>query len=331
VENGAIMTDRITVFGYGPTGKAIVERLSGQGRETVVAQRSKPERLPRGACFTPCDALDRGSVLAAARGSAQIVVAIGMPYDARLWREAWPNAVGNFVAACEATGARMVFIDNLYMYGPQTVPLAETMALTSYGGKPAARAAATRVWMEASAAGRARVAALRPPDFYGPDVPWSYLGDPTIGALAKGKPAFFVGSPDMPHDYAYVPDIARAATTLLDAPDSAFGQAWHMPCAPARTTREILQMAADALGVPLRLRILPRPLLAPMGLFSPFLRELREMRFQWDRPYRIDATKFARTFWSDVTPFKAGVRETALSFRNRAASDRHVSATKAMA
>jgi nucleoside-diphosphate-sugar epimerase len=327
--NGGDMNDRITIFGYGPTGKATAEQLSAQGREIVVAQRTRPASLPRGAAFAACDALDCDSVLAAARDSGQIVVAIGLPYEGDLWRKAWPKAIGNFVAACETTGARMVFIDNLYMYGPQSAPLVETMPLTSYGVKPAARSAATRVWMEAAAAERARVAALRPPDFYGPYVPWTFLGDSTIGALAKGKPASFIGSPDIPHDYAYVPDIARAATTLLDAPDSAFGQAWHVPCAPTRTTREILQIAADALGVALRIRSLPAPLLAPMGLFSPFLRELREMRFTWDRPYRVDAGKFAKAFWSDATPFEVGAREAALSFRKRAAIDPRVRAAPA--
>ena len=39
------------------------------------------------------------------------------------------------------------------------------------------------------------------------------------------------------------------------------------------------------------------------------------MRFTWDRPYHVDATKFAKAFWSDATPFETGVRETALSFR----------------
>jgi nucleoside-diphosphate-sugar epimerase len=63
----------------------------------------------------------------------------------------------------------------------------------------------------------------------------------------------FIGSPDVLHDYAYVPDIARAATALLAAPDAAFGLAWHMPCAPTRTTRDILQIAADALDVKLRI------------------------------------------------------------------------------
>ena len=309
------MSGRIAIFGLGPCGRATMTRLLAEGREVVVAQRHAPADLPKGARFASADALDRESVIEATRGSDQIVVAIGFPYEGKLWREAWPKAIGNFVAACEATGARMVFIDNLYMYGPQTAPLIETMPLTSYGVKPAARSVATRIWMEAAAAGRARVAALRPPDFYGPNVGLAFLGDTSIGAMAKGKAAFFVGSPDIPHDYAYVPDIARAATSLLAAPDSAFGQAWHVPCAPTRTTREILRMAADALGVRLRLLTLPEALLGPAGLFSPFLRELKEMRFTWNRPYRVDATKFAKTFWSDATPFETGVRETALSFR----------------
>jgi nucleoside-diphosphate-sugar epimerase len=325
----ASMNGKITIFGYGPTGRATADRLLAAGRETVVAQRSKPPALPKGLTFAACDALDRESVLAATRGSEQIVVAIGFPYLGSLWRQVWPKTIANFVAACEATGARMVFIDNLYMYGPQTAPLVETMPLTTYGLKPAARSAATRVWIESAAAGRARIAALRPPDFYGPGVSLAYLGDSTIGALAKGKAATFFGSPDIPHDYAYVPDTARAATTLLEAPDSAFGQAWHMPCAPTRTTREILQIAAEALGVPLRIRSLPAALLAPIGLFSPFLREMREMRFQWDQPYRVDATKFAKTFGFEVTPFETGVRQTALSFREagRAAGARHTSAS----
>src|SRR5271166_2175761 len=309
------MNGKITIFGYGPCGRAAMVRLLADGREVVIAQRKAPAGLPKGATFAPCDALDRDGVLKAARDSDQFVVAIGFPYVGKFWREAWPKSIANFVAACETTGARMVFIDDLYMYGPQTASLVETMPLTSYGLKPAARSAATRVWMGAAAAGRARVAALRAPDFYGPGVPWAYLGDSTIGALARGKAASFVGSPDMPHDYAFVPDIARAVATLLDAPDSAFGQAWHMPCAPTRTTRGILELAAKALGVRLRINALPAQLLPLAGVFSPFLRELKEMRFQWDRPYQVDATKFAKAFWSDVTPLEVGVSKTALSFQ----------------
>ena len=166
------------------------------------------------------------------------------------------------------------------------MPLVETMPLTSYGMKPAARSAATRIWMEAAAQGRARVAALRAPDFYGPDVPWAYLGNSTIGALAKGKAAFFVGSPDIPHDYAYVPDIARAATTA----DRRAGLGVQSGLARSvRADPHDARDPADRRGRARRPAPHPLParaVLAPLGLFSPFLREMREMRFQWDRPYR---------------------------------------------
>ena len=309
------MTDRITIFGYGPVGRATAARLAAEGREVVVAQRSEPKNLTKGATFKPADALNRDAVVKAVGGSGQFLVAIGFPYSGVVWRDAWPRVMSNFVTACKATGARMVFLDNLYMYGPQTTPLTETMPLIDYGLKPAARSAATRIWMDAADAGEARVAALRAPDFYGPGVGLSFLGDTSIGKLAQGKPAVFVGSADVLHDYAYVPDVARATTTLLDAPDSAFGQAWHMPCAPARTTRDILQIAADTLGVKLRISAMPAWMLGPSAMFSPFLRELKEMRFQWDRPYQVDASRFKAAFWSDVTPFETGVPETALAFR----------------
>src|SRR5271166_3322975 len=141
------MPGRVAIFGYGPTGRATMERLLAESREVVVAQRHAPANLPKGASFAPCDALDRDSVIKAALGSDEIVVAIGYPYVGKVWRELWPQTMANFVAACEATGARMIFIDNLYMYGPQTAPLVETMPLTSYGLKPAARSAVTRIWM----------------------------------------------------------------------------------------------------------------------------------------------------------------------------------------
>ena len=209
----------------------------------------------------------------------------------------------------------MVFIDNLYMYGPQTAPLVETMPLADYGWKPAARSAATRVWMEAAAAGEARIAALRAPDFYGPGVGQSYLGDTSIGEAREGQAAVFVGSPDVLHDYAYVPDIARAATTLLSGAQLGLRPGLarplradpHDPRHPQDRRQGARSQASHQRHAGLDV--------GPSAMFSPFLRELIEMRFQWDRPYRVDASQFAAAFWSDATPFETGVRETALAFR----------------
>lgn len=309
------MTGLTVVIGYGAAGRATAQALAARGDETCVAQRSRPADLPPQATFRPCDVLDAQSVRQAIAGARQVVLAVGFPYDARVWRKVWPKTITNVVEACAATGARMVFVDNLYMLGPQRKPRREDMPLTNRGEKPAILSEVTRIWMAAAAAGRVRIAALRCTDFYGPGVPVSHLGAHGLGRLAQGEPALLLVPPDIPHDFAYVPDIARAVITLLDAPDDAFGQVWNMPCAPTRTPREILQLGADALSVKLRIRAIPLWLLPLLGLFSRFPREVADVGFTWDRPYEVDATKFTRRFWSDVTPYEVGAPATALSFK----------------
>ena len=91
-------------------------------------------------------------------------------------------------AAAEATRARIVHIDNMYMYGPQTAaPLHEDLPLTAYGVKPAARSEASRMWQKAAREGRVRWASLRAPDFYGPGVDRSHIGETGLGAIAQGR------------------------------------------------------------------------------------------------------------------------------------------------
>ena len=261
-----------------------------------------------------CDVLDPDAVRRAVDGAAQVLLAVSFPYDARQWRTAWPKTMTNVVEACAAVGARVVFIDNLYQLGPQNEPRREDMPLSTVGNKPAILAEVTRIWMAAS--DRVRFAALRCPDFYGPDVIVSHLGASAFGEIAKGKRAQMIAPPDTPHDFAYAPDIARAAVTLLDAPDDAYGQVWNMPCAPTRTPREILQLGADAIEVPLTMTSIPLWLLPLAGLFVRFMKEVADVGFTWDRPYVVDATKFKRRFWSDVTPFEVGAPATARSFVN---------------
>jgi nucleoside-diphosphate-sugar epimerase len=306
------MCETTVVFGNGAIGHLVAKGLLARGDSVRIAQRSRPANLLAGADYAACDILDSKAVRLAVEGASKVLMAVGFPYDSRVWRTAWPTAMTNVVEACASVGARVVFIDNLYQLGPQTEPRTEEMPLTSIGQKPAILTEVTRIWM--GARDRVRFAALRCPDFYGPGVDISHLGASAFGELAKGKSAMMLAPPNTPHDFAYAPDIARAAITLLDAPDDAFGQVWNMPCAPIRTPREILQLGADALGLPLKMLAIPLWLLPLAGVFSRFMKEVADVGFTWDRPYRVDAGKFKRRFWSDVTPFEVGAPATARSF-----------------
>jgi len=308
------MSDSVVVLGYGAVGRAVAAQLAVQGRSIVVGQRHEPAGLPKGAIFTSVDLAVRDSVVAACAGAGAVICCAGFPYRSDLWERVWPLAMRNMLDA-SAAHARFIFADNLYMYGAQSGALVETMPLTAVGRKPKVRADITRLWQTEHDRGRVEAVAVRASDFYGPRAVTSVLSEFGVARLIAGKPALIPYSPDHPHDFTYVPDFARALVTLLDAPSDCFGQAWHVPNAPARTLRELLAMAAGMIGTPLRVQVLPQWLKPLIGLFEPNVRELLEMQFQTDRPYRVDSSKFARRFWNNPTGFEEGVAATVASYR----------------
>lgn len=305
------MPHKIMILGYGPVGRAIARQLSNEGRQVLVAQRRCPAELPAGVGFRACDALDGASLTTTLQGCDVLICTIGLAYDAAVWERDWPVLMANMLEACAATGARLVFVDDLYMHGPQPGPLHEETPLDAPGRKGRVRAAITRQWQAADAV---RTAALRVTDFYGPGVSLSVLGEQAIGRLAAGRGAQLAVAADQPHAFAYVPDVAAAAILLADAPDDPYGQAWIMPCAPAHTPRQVISMAAAALGVKPRLQVLPGWMQRLMGLFVPFLREWTETAYQHDRPFLVDGTRFERRFGLRPTALEAGIAATAASF-----------------
>jgi hypothetical protein len=65
---------------------------------------------------------------------------------------------------------------------------------------------------------------------------------------------------------------------------------------------------------------IPLPLLPVLGLFVPFMREVADVDFTWDRPYVVDGSKFTRRFGFTPTPYAVSAAATARSFAAIAAS-----------
>ena len=302
---------RAVVLGAGPVGMSVVDRLLADGVETRVVTRTGRAEVPDGVEVVAADISDVEQATKACANARIVYSCVGLSYQG--WPEKWPPMMSGMLAGAASAGARFVFMDNCYMYGPVTVPMTEDLPLTDYGNKPATRSRITRMWQEAHEAGRVEAASVRASDFYGPGVTQAALGELSIGRLATGKAAQIVGDPDQPHSFAYVPDIARALLSVGDA-DDAMGQAWNVPNAPDKTTRQVLQMFADVFERPLKIQVMPKPLMTVLGLFNADVRELKEMLYQWERPFHVDASKFQARFWSDATPWEQGVVETAPSY-----------------
>jgi nucleoside-diphosphate-sugar epimerase len=221
--------------------------------------------------------------------------------------------------AAEA-GAKLVFADNLYMYGPPEDPLTEETPQRAEGKKGRTRIAMAAALLRVHAEGRLPVTIGRSSDYYGARGTGTTAGDNVMRPALRGKRARWLGSLDQPHTLNYLEDMGRALVTLGERHE-ADGQAWHLPATEPLTGRQFLELVFEAAGHPPKLGVVSRPLIRIAGLFNPFLRELTETLYQFERPFVSDASKFQRAFGPfEPTPHPEAVRRTVAWFRRHHAA-----------
>ena len=288
------------IVGKGPVGTTTADLLAARGHEVRVLSRSGG-RSTDAVEHRRVDATDAAALTAAARGAAALYNAVNPQYHR--WATDWPPVAAALLTAAERTGAVLVAMGNLYGYGRPTGPMTPESPLAATDTKGRVRA---RMWAEmlaAHEAGRVRVTEARAADFVGPQVPGrsSHL-QRQLPALRAGRRAWVVGDPDVPRGWSYLPDVARTLVTLAED-ERAYGRAWHVPSA-IRTQRQALTDLAAALGKPApRVSGIPWGVLRGVGLVAPMMREVVDVRHQFDQPYVIDAGATAATFGLTATPW----------------------------
>jgi nucleoside-diphosphate-sugar epimerase len=309
--------DRLhVVFGTGQVGIALAAHLAGLGIPVRAVSRHRPAALPGGADWRAADASDPEAAADAAKGATVIYQCLNAPYTQ--WPERFPPLQRGVLAAAERTGALLVSLENLYGYGPTGgKPMTEDLPLAATTVKGRTRAAMTAELLAAAKAGRVRIAIARASDFFGAGVTQgSTLGDRVFGNALAGRRADFIGNPDLPHTYSYVPDIAAGLATLGTDP-RADGQVWHLPGPQTVTTRALLDLVAGQVGHRVGIRSVPKLALRALGLASPLMRGLAEMSYQFDEPFVLDTSKYEAAFGAAGTPLGAAIAATVAWYRTR--------------
>ena len=308
--------DRLhVVFGAGQVGRALAARLAGLGLPVRVVSRTQPSALDEGVDWRAADATDPDAATDAANGASVVYQCLNAPYTD--WPERFPPLQRGVLAAAERNGALLVSLENLYGYGPTGgTPMTEDLPLAATTVKGRTRAAMTQELLAAADAGRVRIAIGRASDFFGAGVTESSLGERVFGNAVAGKRADFVGNPDLPHTYSYVPDIASGLATLgTDA--RAVDGVWHLPGPETVTTRQLLELVAGDVGHPVGVRSLPKLAVRALGLFNPTIRELVELSYEFDAPFVLDTTKYQSTFATAGTPLATAIAATVAWYQNR--------------
>jgi nucleoside-diphosphate-sugar epimerase len=304
---GYLMGVHSVVGGNGTIGAVAVRHLAAAGCEVRIVQRHP--RLIEGAVATAsADVLDLDGLTKAVEGSDVIYLILGLPYDAKVWLEGFPRAVSHAVEAARRVGARLVYFDNVYMYGPVQGVMTEDTPDNPTTQKGLARARAARVLMEAVEKGAIRGLIARSADFYGDYRPFDQV-KAMAKKLMKGQKAQLLLRDDRVHSLTYIPDAGRAVAALGQQAD-AFDAIWHMPTDPnALTGAQLVALIGALLGKDARHTVLPKLLLRMVGLFDGTVRGLLEMSYQFEQDYRVDSSKIARAYGLTATPMRQGLAE----------------------
>jgi nucleoside-diphosphate-sugar epimerase len=305
----------ITILGAGGSiGNELVKLLAAKNQPFRLVGRN-PTMTPGAAEALAADLTDKDQTIRAVAGSGVVYLCVGLKYDLKVWREMWPRVMSNIIEACKRAGARLIFFDNVYMYGKVNGPMTEETPYNPCSRKGEIRAAIATTLINEWKSGALTGMIARSADFYGPGVRNGVPNLLVFEPFAHKKKASWLVNDSVPHSLTYTPDAARSLVQLAERA-TAWNQTWHVPTSPDPLTgREFVALAAKEFGIAPKYRVLSRPMLRVAGWFDPLVAESYEMLYQSDSPYLFDSSKFAREFGFAGTPYAEGIRTTAASFK----------------
>lgn len=299
-----------TILGSGGAIGSLLAKELQQYTNRIRLVARHPKKINDTDELLTADLTDAAAVLMAVEGSDVVYLCAGLTYKLAIWQQQWPIIMQNCISACLQHHAKLVFIDNVYMYGKDAIPhMTEDSELDPPSQKGKLRLQIANMLMDAVANKNLQALIARSADFYGPGVNTSVLKISVFDNFKKGKKAMWLVDAGKIHSFTYTPDIAKATALLGNTPD-AYGQVWHLPTSAEKLTGEqFIQMIAKEMQVKPAYSTLSKFMLGVLSLFMPMLRELKEMQYQNDRDYFFDSSKFNKRFGVTPVEYKDGIKE----------------------
>lgn len=292
------------VIGAGSLGTTVAAALVAQGERVRVVRRAATSPV-QGVEVVAGDIRD-AEFAAAALSGASTVYQCAQPRYHR-WAQEFPSLQKAIMDATAAAGARIVIADNLYGFGdPAGAVISDRSPREPHTVKGRVR---KQMADDALADTRVEVTLSRPGDYIGPR--YSVFDSTVVRPALSGKPMQFIGAMDAPHSFSYVPDSA-AAMVALGASEKSWGRGWITPVLEPVTQQRLAELvwaAAGRSGQP-RTSLMSKRTAGLLGLVIPELREVRELWYEFEKPFVADASEFERTFGLTATPIERAIELT---------------------
>ncbi|MBL0374956.1 NAD(P)H-binding protein [Rhizobium sp. KVB221] len=283
---------RVAILGAnGRVSNAVAGAFLAAGHDVIAVTRS-------GACkgltckvsFRAADASSAEQLIAATAGADLIFNGLNPPYDQ--WAAKAMPMASNVIAAAKAHGIPHLFIGNVYNFGhaipvdagPETRQSAETR-------KGRIRIEMERSFEQAARNNGVKTIILRAGDFYGTPGTGSWFDLFMIKGVDKGT-FVWPGRDDIPHAFAYLPDLANAFVALAERIDGlpafdSFTFEGHTLSGSA-----FKRAVEKATGRGMKLGSVPWWMFRLVSPFYGMAREVLEMRYLWNTPHSLSGGKF---------------------------------------
>jgi nucleoside-diphosphate-sugar epimerase len=298
-----------TILGSGGAiGIDLAKELASYTKNIRLVSRN-PKKVNDADEIYQADLVNPESVDKAVEGSEIVYVVVGFEYSTKVWQKTWPAFMGSVIESCKKHRSKLVFVDNIYMLDRSEIShMTESSPMNPSSHKGKVRKEVDEMIMQEFEGGKMDAIIARSADFYGPGISNSVLQEMVFKNLSSGKAAMWLVNADVKHSFTYTPDAARALAMLGNIPD-AYNQVWNLPTHPdILTPRQITALFAKELNVAPKLRVMPKPMLSILSVFSPILKEMNELTYQLDREYFLDSSKFEKQFGFKPTTYQEGIK-----------------------
>jgi len=304
-----------TILGSsGVIGNELAKSLTQYTNKIRLVSRHPQKVNPTDELFT-ANLLKAEEVIKAVEGSEIVYLTVGIQYKLSLWKQQWPLIMKNVIEACKQYNSKLVFFDNVYVYGRVNGWMKEDTPIKPISRKGEVRKQVTEMLMKEVENGNLKAIIARAADFYGPNTPLSFVTVTVFENFKKGKKAMWFIDAEKKHSFTYTPDAGKA-TAMLGNTDTAYNQIWHLPTSKnVLTGKEFIELTAKAFGVKPSFTVLKKWMVQMVGLFNSNVRESVEMLYQNDSDYLFDSTKFEKAFNFRRTSYEEGIIETVKSLK----------------
>ena len=298
----------------GRLGQAAVQAFAAAGWQVLAQARRAPSTLPLGAIHLST-ALEDVNALARQAAPASVVLhAVNPPYTQ--WQKQALPLLSLGMDVAQQLGALFMLPGNVYNFGEHMPALLDEQTPQ----QPSTRKGCVRVAMEVEMQRRAkrglRSVVIRAGDFFGGGS-GSWLDLVIVKSIAKSR-LTYPGPVDVPHAWAYLPDLARVFVAVAERSDSSVAASCEQLHFAGHTLTgaqllAAIERAANDLGIagarPFKHGGLPWPLLRLGGLVWPMWRELAEMAYLWQVPHALAGTALAARIGPvRITPLDVALR-----------------------